>query len=182
MGGSGEDQALVVLGGLNDDKIYVLGQGYSTELTAGTIDLFIIRYTQDGTLDYMVSFGGSNPDFGVDMKLQGSKIIIIGHSQSSTLSSGFLDIFVAVCDQDTASTTWVRTIGTPSFNEYGYALSVSDDGIIYMMGSISANGFTNGNSDILLAGLKLIGGDTVFVENLGSNIIETPGGLVWDRV
>lgn len=138
--------------------------------------------TSDGALDYMVSFGGTNPDFGTDLKILGSKLVVSGHSQSSTLSSGFLDIFVAVCDKDTASTLWVRTIGTSSFNEYSYGLSISPEGIVYILGQISANGFTNGNSDLLLAGLNLNSGDTSFVENLGSNIIETPGGIVWNTI
>ena len=124
---------MVILGG-SDERLYVLGQGYSTELTAGTIDLFIVRLTTDGVLDYMVSFGGTNPDFGTDMKLQGSKLVVTGHSQSSVLSSGFLDIFVAVCDKDSASTIWVRTIGTASFNEYSYALSISPEGMVYVLG------------------------------------------------
>jgi hypothetical protein len=146
----------VVLGNTSDEKLYVLGQGYSTELTAGTIDLFILRVTaSSGDLDYMVSFGGTNPDFGADMKLMGSKLVVAGHSQSSTLSSGFLDIFVAVCDKDDAKTLWVRTIGTPSFNEYAYSLSLSADGVVYLLGQISANGLTNGNNDLLFAGLNL---------------------------
>lgn len=80
LGGSGEDQALVVLGNPSDNFLYALGQGYSVEYTFGTIDLFIVRFSQDGTLDYMVSFGGKNPDFGADLKLFGSRLIISGHS------------------------------------------------------------------------------------------------------
>lgn len=88
--------------GVADGFLYALGQGYSTEYTFGTIDLFLVRYTPIGRLDYMVNFGGTNPDFGTDMKLFGSSLIVAGHSQSSTLSSGFLDIFVAAFNKDSA--------------------------------------------------------------------------------
>lgn len=43
LGGTGEDSALIVTGN-SDGYIYALGHGYSTEYTAGTIDLFIVRY------------------------------------------------------------------------------------------------------------------------------------------
>ncbi len=100
-------------------------------------------------MSYIVNFGGRNPDFGTDLKVFGNKLFVIGHSQSSELSSGFLDIFVAACDKDTASTLWVRTLGTPSFNEYSSSLTVLSDGTLFMLGSISANGYTKGNIDIL---------------------------------
>ena len=47
--------------------MYALGQGYSVEYTKGTIDLWIMKFSQEGVLDYIVSFGGPNPDFGTDI-------------------------------------------------------------------------------------------------------------------
>ncbi len=104
-----------------------------------------------------------------------------GHSQSAELSQGFLDLFVASCDKDTARTNWVRYIGTPSFNEYGYKLAVSSEGTIFVLGQISANGFTNGNADILIGALNWQFGDTKFVEYMGSNILETPGAMIYNQ-
>lgn len=49
------------------------------------------------------------------------------------------------------------------------------------MGQISANGYTNGNSDILLAGMTK-DGTTNFVEYMGGSIIETVGGIVYNTV
>lgn len=48
------------------------------------------------------------------------------------------------------------------------------------MGQISATGFTNGNSDILMLSLAMTG-ETRFVENLGSSMTENPGGLVYSE-
>lgn len=47
------------------------------------------------------------------------------------------------------------------------------------MGQISAIGFTNGNSDILVAGLTR-DGQTKFVEYLGNTISETPGDITYN--
>ena len=86
LGGSGDDQALVVKGCSSDSKLYALGQGYSVEYTYGTIDIFITRFQSDGTLDYMTNFGGTNPDFGMDLNFFGNRLFVIGHSMSSDLS------------------------------------------------------------------------------------------------
>ena len=45
-------------------------QYYSVEFTAGTIDCLLIRYSSTGTMDYLMSFGGRNPDFAADMKIK----------------------------------------------------------------------------------------------------------------
>jgi hypothetical protein len=179
LGGSGEDSALIVTGH-SDGDIYSLGNGYSVEYTAGTIDLFIVRFDEDMELLYMASFGGRNPDFAADMKVFGSNIIILGHSMSSELSQGFLDIFIAVGNKDFLNTLWVKYIGTPSFNEYAYSLSITKDGNIFALGQISANGITNGNNDLFIMSLTLTG-ETRFVENLGSSIMENPGGMIFNE-
>jgi Beta-propeller repeat len=92
------------------------------------------------------------------MKIYGQMLIIMGHSQSSELSQGFLDIFIATGNKDNpVETMWVRYIGTPSFNEYAYSLTLSPEGNIYALGQIQASGFTNGNTDFLIMSLTLGG-------------------------
>lgn len=76
-GGTGEDMALKVIG-KSDGYLYTLGEGYSTEWTSGTIDIWLFRFKEDATLDYFYSFGGVNPDFGEDMVIYGSNVYIIG--------------------------------------------------------------------------------------------------------
>ena len=55
-----------------------MGHGYSVEFTAGTIDCFLIRYSSTGTMDYLMSFGGRNPDFAADMKIKDTYVIVLG--------------------------------------------------------------------------------------------------------
>ena len=179
-GGSGEDSALAVIVDV-DGWIYSLGHGYSVEFTAGTIDCFLIRYSSAGVMDYLMSFGGKKPDFATDLKIRDSSIIVMGQSQSSELSQGFLDIFItSAYKHDPTQTSWTRYIGTPSFSEYAYSLDVSKEGHIFGLGSISATGFSNGNIDMLLFSLDSIG-NTRFVENIGSTMAENPGGLVYSE-
>jgi hypothetical protein len=52
---------------------------------------------------------------------------------------------------------------------------------VQVLGTISANGFSNGNNDILMMNLNSKG-ETQFVENMGASISETPGAIVWNKV
>lgn len=94
----------------------------------------MVRLDSSGNLNYIYNFGGTNPDYAQDMKLYGSKVLVMGYSQSSGLSNGFLDIFVVCADKDTLAVDWVKYIGTPSFNEYAKGFSVMNDGSLYMVG------------------------------------------------
>ena len=79
LGGAAEDQALIVQG-WTDGYIYSLGNGYSVELTYGTLDIFLVRLDQSGNLNYIYNFGGTNPDYAADMHLYGSNVLIMGYS------------------------------------------------------------------------------------------------------
>jgi len=178
MGGAGDDIAVAIAANTADGSLYALGYGDTPALSAGSIDVYVIRYGTDGTLAYLATLGGSNPDYGVDIAVFGNKVFVTGQSGSPGMSSGFQDIFVAAMDKDTSSTLWVRYIGTPSFNEYSASLSVMPDGSLYLLGQIQANGFTNGGTDLLIAQLSL-SGDQVLLEYLGSSMNEEPVSLVF---
>lgn len=77
------------------------------------------------------------------------------------------------------TTTYKKYIGTASFTENAYSMTVQTDGTAYAMGVISSNAFTNGAEDILLASLK-IDGSTYYTQYMGSTISEFPGDLVWN--
>ena len=54
------------------------------------------------------------------------------------------------------------------------------DGTIWALGQIQANGFTNGNWDMLVMQVDL-NGNTQVVENIGSTIIDMPAGMVYSQ-
>jgi len=60
-----------------------------------------------------------------------------------------------MADKESLSTLWVRYIGTSSFDEFGKSLNIMPDGTIWALGQISANGFSNGNADLLIMSLDL---------------------------
>jgi hypothetical protein len=98
------------------------------------------------------------------------------------LTSGFLDIFIlSVSKSNPVSTVFVKYIGTPSFSEYSKGLSTLPDGGVLLIGQISANGYTNGNNDILMAQLDK-DGKTKYVEYMGGTIIEQPGDIIYNTV
>ena len=59
-------------------------------------------------------------------------------------------------------------------------MSISPDGTVLVAGSISANGYTNGNNDIFIMSLSA-NGSTNFIEYMGASISETPGAVVWNN-
>lgn len=87
-----------------------------------------------------------------------------------------------MADKDSLTTLWVKYLGTASFNEYAYSLTVTPDGSIFALGQISANGFTNGNNDLLLMSLSVASGQTRFVQNLGASIADNPGGIIYNSI
>lgn len=86
---------------------------------------------------------------------------------------------MAVNKNTPSTATFVKYIGTTSFNEYSKGITVLSDGSVFSIGQISANGFTNGNSDILITGLTK-DGTTKYVEYMGATIIETAGDIVYN--
>lgn len=180
LGGTQEDTGLVTICD-TDSSVYTLGQGYSVELTAGTLDLFIIKQNSDGSLGYMYSFGGTNPDYAADMKLWINQLYITGYSQSIVLTNGFLDIFVMSVSKSNPSTAaFVKYIGTAQFSELSSSISVLTDGSFFVMGQISAISYSNGNSDIFMS-YSLLDGTTKWVEYMGSAFVETPGMIVYNK-
>ena len=97
------------------------------------------------------------------------------------MSQGYTDIFLVSFDKDTpTSTYWVKYIGTSS-HEYGNALTILKDGSVFALGQIKANGYTNGDTDMLLMKLD-INGNTLAVEYLGGTSGEQGEALVWNGV
>ena len=94
LGGSQDDLGLIARVDSSDNTLYMLGNGYSVEITQGSLDVFLVHMGNDGTLQYFYNFGGTNPDYAMDLRVFSNTLYITGHSLSSTLSNGFLDVYV----------------------------------------------------------------------------------------
>ena len=80
------------------------------------------------------NFGGSNPDYGVDMTQFGSNLFIMGHSLSNILTNGFYDVFILSVTKSGFGVNWVKYLGTASFNEYAFSMVLTSLGQIYAVG------------------------------------------------
>ena len=97
LGGPGDDIAVAVVADSVD--LYSIGYGDSGTLSLGSFDVIITQYSSDGTLKSVMTLGGTSPDYGVDICVFGTTILVTGHSMSSGLTSGFSDIFVAAIEK-----------------------------------------------------------------------------------
>jgi len=151
IGGNGEDTAIKVEVD-SANMVYILGEGFSNELSNGSKDIFIMRMSSGGTLSYFYNFGGADPEDAIDMKIWGDRLYVLGSSISDGLKNGFYDIFVIACSKnDPSSVTYVKYVGTVSYEEHAKGLAVKSDGSLIIMGDIEADGFTNGNMDVFIA-------------------------------
>ena len=89
LGGSQDDIGLIARVDSSDNSIYMLGNGFSVELTQGSLDVFLVKLSSSGSMTYFYNFGGTNPDNAVDLRVFSNNLYITGYSLSSTLSSGF---------------------------------------------------------------------------------------------
>mmetsp|Transcript_16702 Transcript_16702/g.16001 ORF Transcript_16702/g.16001 Transcript_16702/m.16001 type:complete len:100 (-) Transcript_16702:462-761(-) len=74
---------------------------------------------------------------------------------------------------------WARYIGTPFYNEYPHSLAVNPNGNLYFLGTLSSVDYAYGQDDLLIVGVSLTG-TTLFVQNVGGDLKESPGGVVYN--
>jgi hypothetical protein len=94
------------------------------------------------------------------------------------LSSGFTDIFIISCLKSDATLYWVKYIGTSDY-DYAGPMAVNLAGSLFLTGTISSSTYTNGANDILIGGLT-IAGKEIFVENMGGDLNDYPGGIIYN--
>ena len=109
------------------DYTYITGK-YSGTMTVGSTtlssngpsDIFVLRLTNSGTVDWIVGFGGDSDDAGYDITFSGDKLLVVGYFNSnSDISIGGTDyahnynqraIFVAQLLPSNGSITQVNTL------------------------------------------------------------------------
>ncbi len=107
----------------------------------GSEDIFINKYDPNGQLIWALGFGGKGPDRCTNAVLDASgDLIVLGNfrdtvefGQTSTVSSGFNDIFIAKISSD-GVLKWVRSLGG-TLDENGRSLALQKDGHIIVTGT-----------------------------------------------
>ena len=128
-----------------NSNIYVLGYftgttvlGTTTLTSAGVQDIFIAKYSSDGTVVWAVKAGGILTDFGLSIALDASNNVYVTGYYSGTATFG-------------------NTTKTSAGNEDIFTLKYSTAGVFQWVASSGGSGFDRGNS------IKLDAADNVYV-------------------
>ncbi|MCB9307928.1 MAG: SBBP repeat-containing protein, partial [Lewinellaceae bacterium] len=164
-GGSGSDAGA----GIATDAlgyVYVTGWfsntatfGSQSVASSGEEDVFVAKYDAAGNVMWVVSAGGANEDFGLDIATEaGGNVNISGFFQgtatfgSQTLTgSGQEDVFTAKFDA-VGNVLWVAS-GGGSSQDYGNSLVADASGNVYVTGWFT-NAATFGSQTLTSAGSR----------------------------
>lgn len=137
LGTSGRDLSLgVSADGLGNVYISGFTAGNLDGANAGNGDVFIAKYTSDGSLDWTKQLGTSSREGGRGVSADGlGNVYISGFTEGDLggINAGIGDAFIAKYISD-GSLAWTRQLGTSAF-DLGYGVSADGLGNIYISGS-----------------------------------------------
>ncbi|MGZ3901468.1 MAG: SBBP repeat-containing protein, partial [Bacteroidia bacterium] len=141
--------------------------GSFTLNSAGSMDIFLAKMDNNGSVTWVKSIGGASGDFASAITSDGvNNIYLTGQFQSNILTvgtstvsnSGNLDIFTAKLDSS-GNTLWLRSAGA-QMNEESASVAVDNSGNVYVggdfesttltVGTFSLANTSNGLQDLLL--------------------------------
>lgn len=138
--------------------------GSLSTISTGSTDIFIAKYSSEGSFQWVKSIGGADIDFGYGITIDSNGYIYVTGvyfntlnlgSQSITSVAGSTDIFV-IKYSNTGTFQWAQSSGGNS-DDYGLAIAIDTIGTIYITGSYWGTAtFGNttktsaGNSDVFI--------------------------------
>ena len=162
--GSGNSDAIYGLATDNQGNVYAAGHAAGsvngeTAINASSIDLYIVKYNQNGAVIWTKQFGSTGTDFHKNAVIKGNFLYTIGYVSASTEGNtniGGNDVFISKFDLD-GNLIWLKTVGSTN-DEYGFDLQVDDNGNAYVVAKTT--GGISGNS---------AGGDDAFIAKYDAN-------------
>jgi hypothetical protein len=153
LGTKGDDTANGIA--LDATGVYVTGKtagDLDGHKSAGWNDVFLIKYSLDGSKLWSQQFGNYSFDEGRAVAADGKgTVLVTGYLAPKT---GNDDIFLSARSGDSGAELWQRTLTSPGIvNEEGYAVAVDSAGITvcgYTMGALPGNTATS-VSDLFVA-------------------------------
>lgn len=142
-------------------NLYVTGHfqntaqfGGQTITSAGVDDIFVAKYLNDGTLEWVRGAGGSGTDQGIGISLDKHyDVYITGIFQNAAvfgattlISAGSTDAFVAKYANSTGDLVWAQS-GGGTTDDNGTGITVDNNGFVYITGSYNGTG-VYGSSNI----------------------------------
>ncbi|MEJ2668119.1 MAG: SBBP repeat-containing protein [Deinococcales bacterium] len=123
-------------------NVFVVGNtagAFPGQLSAGLADVFVAKYSSQGTQLWARQFGSSNGDFGTDVAVDGDGNALLAGSTYDALpgqtSAGGADAFLAKMDGQ-GGVLWVRQFGT-SAGDGVDGVALGADGSTVVVGSTS---------------------------------------------
>jgi hypothetical protein len=175
-GTSGDDEARFVEV-LPDNSFIVAGS--STGGGLGGVDAMLVKFTEDGVVEWSKSYGGSGNEFFMHiLACSDGNFIAVGETNS--FGAGNVDIYVVKFDAS-GNVLWERTCGGASIETARGVCEVSNGYVI----SGATQSFGAGSWDIFVEKLNFNGG-SLWSKALGSGggdvageIVPTATGEVW---
>ena len=128
----------------NDEGFIITGREAS--FGAGGSDVYLVKTTSDGTMEWSKIFGGSNGnDWGTSVKQTNDGGYAIG-GYTGSFGAGGNDVYLIKTGSD-GSAEWSKTFGSTS-DDYGYALQQTTNGEYILTGY--TNNYSADTSDVYL--------------------------------
>ncbi len=153
--------------GIFEDQVNFDGD---TLISAGSADVFVCKYSPNGTRQWLQSLGGINLDRVMDIGIDAqSNIYLIGGFSDwlvigpDSLWSANRDLFIAKYDSS-GQALWGRAIGGNK-SDFGQSIAVDKRGNIFLTGTFFSDSlsfgsqtlYTQGRGDLLIAKLDPMG-------------------------
>jgi uncharacterized delta-60 repeat protein len=140
----------------SNNNIYVAGQTYGDliGISDGGWDIFLYKYTSDGTVLWAKQWGTTNEDIGFDVATDSNDSVYVSGRTDGTMVGtnwGGRDIFLTKYTTD-GSWLWNKQWGT-IVADSGNSVAIDSNNNIYIAGSTSGHlgGFSGGDDDIFLS-------------------------------
>ena len=174
----------------SSDNVYVTGTTYCSfpgQSTAGSNDIFLIKYPSDGGVAlWTKQIGTSEYDIARGVAVDSSDNVYVTGTTigilSGQTSAGSNDIFLIKYPANGDEAIWTKQFGTSDYDEV-YSIAVDSHGDVYVTGSTSGTlpGQRNaGSSDIFLIKYPASGGDPLWSTQIGTSDDDTAYGVAVD--
>ncbi|MEW6196102.1 MAG: SBBP repeat-containing protein [Bacteroidota bacterium] len=182
-GGTGADVSYSIVVD-NSNNAYITGYFSNTatfgsiELTsAGSSDVFVVKYDTNGNIVWAKRAGGSSGDTANCITINASSIYLTGFFMGNTsifgedtLSSvGNSDVFIVKYNTN-GDAIWAKSAGG-SGGEIGYYINTDADGNLYIVGNLGSGGATFSSVQLTSAG-----GNDIFVAKYNAS-----GDVIWAK-
>lgn len=164
-GGSSQDEGKAIKTDLSGN-VFVIGNFQSpsinygtttlTNVSSGTADIFIVKYSPSGNVLWAKSGGGSNDDYGNSISTDASgNLFVTGLFHSTTLNFGTVtltnsgvgaDIFI-VKYSPSGNVLWAKSAGGTSYDG-SFSISTDTGGNAFVTGGSSSTSITFGTTTL----------------------------------